>query len=263
MIKKNYIVRYLGPIEAYFGEPFIPGNYSKNKNYIKQNIKTNINYGINFIWNSWTDKLFDNSIFFVGNFNNNKININTNIKPYVLSNEKALTNIKSSIFTYNDIRLFNNNNHIYCYDGMITSIYEIVIINNKIFISKYLNDLPKEIKLYFNNKICHEPSGNIKNYDKNWSFIDIIYIDKIKYFEFLNWFENGYITTTLVNYTRNQPCIKKNLIKMNGLGSDKLPMFSFGTPMITTINNEKIGCGHIKIIINYNYKNKKNKKKIL
>ena len=268
-----YCIRYLGPIEAYFGEPFIPGNYSKNKNYIKKNIKKNIKYGTNFIWNSWTDKLFDNSIFFVGSFNNKKININTNIKPYVLSNEKALTNIKSSLFTYNDIRLFNNNNHIYCYDGMITSIYEIVIINNKIIISKNLNDISKtEINLYFNNKICNESNKicnesneYIKNYDKNWSFIDIIYINKIKYFEFLNWYENGYVTITLVNYIRNQPCIKKNLIKMdgdiiNGLGSNQLPMFSFGTPMITTINNEKIGCGHIKIILNYNYTNNKIKK---
>ena len=33
------------------------------ENYIKENIKQNINYGTNFFWNSWTDKLFDNSIF--------------------------------------------------------------------------------------------------------------------------------------------------------------------------------------------------------
>jgi len=50
---------------------------------------------------------------------------------------------------------------------------------------------------------------------------------------------------------------------IDGLGSKELPMFSFGTPMVTTSNNEKIGCGHIKIIINYNYTNSKIKNFIL
>jgi len=266
-----YCVRYLGTVPAYFGEEIIPGNFSQlSINYIKKKLNNrNIKIGKNFFWNNWKN-LIDNTIFFVASFKNNILEINKNIKPFVIENKYALTNINENTQKYADVRLFKINNDIYCYDGLITSIYQIKIINNKIYIPIALDDeVYKKHFFYFNNKLCAntEKLDSIdyyeKKYDKNWSFI----ISDKDYFEFLNWFENGFATITLVEKKGNK-CIKKNIIKMNkdiidGLGNDRCSMFSFGTPFIPIKDYDDenivfsgIAAGHSKIILSRKYNNK-------
>ena len=126
-----YCLRYLGTIKAYFGEEIIPGNFSNipinySNKYSNSNDR-NIKIGKNFFWNNWKD-LIDNTIFFVGSFKNNILKINENIKPFVIHNKYALTNINEKTLKYTDVRLFKIKNDIYCYDGLITSIYQIKII---------------------------------------------------------------------------------------------------------------------------------------
>ena len=271
-----YCIRILGTLMAYFGEDIIPGNYSNEQSYIANKLKnTNIKRGKNFFWNSWNRDLIDNTIFFVGHYTNNKLILNEKIKPYVIHNRIALTNENEGMFKYADVRLINYKNNIYCYDGMMTSIYQIKIINNTIYISTDLGDpiFEKEY-FYFKNKICSKcdelPNCYVKKYDKNWAFVDIVNHERLgKSFEFINWFENGYITNTIVSMDRkNQECEKNKIIKMNrdiidGIGNNKLPMFSFGTPFFRIRNDDKnviydgIGCGHIKIITTKNYDNNK------
>ena len=261
-----YCVRYLGTVPAYFGEEVIPGNFSQfSYNYIKKKIgERNIKIGKNFFWNNWNN-LLDNSIFFVASYKNNTFQINKNIKPYIISNKFAYTNINENTLKYNDIRLFKIKNNIYCYDGLITSIYQIKIINNQIYIPINMDDeIYKTEFFYFKNKICSksEDSNHFeKLYDKNWSFIT----SDEDNFEFLNWFENGFVTITLVE-KKNNFCQKLNIIKMNkdiidGLGSDNFPLFSFGTPFISIEHNDNniifngIAAGHSKIILSKKYNN--------
>ena len=262
-----FCVRYLAPIQAYFDEPFIPGNYSENKSYCKKQYP-NVDYGENFFWNSWLSTLIDNTIFFTGTYKNNKIIINKDIEPLVIKDKRALTKIEFNL-KFTDIRLINLNNKVFCHDALISSIFEIKIINNKI--SAYFSLQEKDYFKYgleFYNKICnnsieHSTVNDIAKtpYDKDWSLVDII---NNKFF-FLNWFEKSYLTCSLVNLNKKE-CEKINIIKMNndvihGLGNDYLPMFSFGSPCLRIVNkkNDKvyIGAGHIKIIFSYNYKNQK------
>ena len=281
-----YCIRYLGTIYAYFEDEIIPGNFSNlDINFIKTKISEEklkiTKIGKNFFWNSWNDNLIDNTIFFVGSYSDGKFNIDTKIEPFIIHNKIALTNLNEGKIKYNDIRLFNNNNKIYCYDSLITSIYEIGIINNKIQIN-FSFDKTKDNKLYIKNKLCSKCDNTkddencfIKQFDKNWSLINVT--DKT--FEFLNWFENNYVTITLIDKITGS-CYKKNIIKMNkdiidGLGNDIMPMFSFGTPILKLDNNDSnilytgICAGHTKIINSKKYNNKnidlflENKKNLL
>lgn len=260
-----YCVRYLGTIPAYFGEEIIPGNFSQlSLNYIKKKLNNrNIKIGKNFFWNSWKN-LIDNTIFFVASYKNNVLEINENIKPYIIANKFAFTNINEDTMTYNDVRLFKIKDEIYCYDGLITSIYQIKIIKNKIYIPIFLDDkIFKTNFFYFNNKLCSKKENYYeKLYDKNWSFIT----SYKNCFEFLNWFENGFVTITLVEKNTSY-CEKKNIIKMDkdiidGMGQDNFPLFSFGVPFIPIEYDNHdiiftgIAAGHSKIILSKKYNNK-------
>lgn len=270
-----YCVRYLGSVAAYFDEEIIPGNFSYySKKFIDGKPTTKkISYGKNFMWNSWNETLLDNTIFFVASYENNNFKINENIEPYVISNKTAYTSINTTIaLKYSDVRLFKINNDIYCYDGLISSIYQIKIINNKIYVPLNLDDdVYNTNYFYYNNKLCstcdkpvnNENLGLVfeKKYDKNWSFI----LFKNNYFEFLNWFENGHVTITFIDKS-SKCCYKRNIIKMegdiiDGLGNNKLPMFSFGTAFININTDDKdiefqgIAVGHTKIILTKLYDN--------
>ena len=270
-----YCVRYLGTIPAYFDEEIIPGNYSNtSKKFIKAKTDANIKFGKNFFWNSWTETLLDNTIFFVGSYKNKKLIVNYNIKPYIISNKHALTNINEGTLKYNDVRLCNLNNKIYCYDGLITSIYEVKVIENTIYVPLFMDEpIYESHHFYFKNKLCNTNKlCNIntndeyfKKFDKNWSIVEIIKKDDNKYFEFINWYENGYVTNTLINM-KTGGGIKNNIIKMendiiDGLGNAYLPMFSFGTPFLKIENADSniiftgIAVGHTKIIILKSYDN--------
>ncbi len=271
-----FCVRILGTIEAYFGENIIPGNYSKKYSGIKvmseNTLKLIRSIGKNFFWNNWTDNnLIESSILFVGYYNDKELIINENIKPTVIFNMNPFLNIKACGYRYGDIRLFKANNRIFCIDGMVSAIFDIKIHNNKI-------DLPlnrfRTDDDYFNIYLCNFKDENYyyKQYDKNWSFLDIIDNNKLgKSFSFLCWFEKGYVTIINIQHDKDKyfvsKCIKYNIIEMkkdkiDGLGSDYLPMFSFGTPTIN-INLEKkvfydrLGSGHVKIIRSKKYNNNK------
>lgn len=269
-----YCVRYLGTVPAYFGEHIIPGNFSNVvKSYIlSKDTDRKISFGKNFFWNSWNEVLLDNTIFFVGSYNNGNITINNKIEPYIISNKIAFTLLNEGKFKYNDIRLVNINDNIYCYDGLITSIYQIKIINNKIYIPIELDKENPIFKKHFFiilNRACKLNDNNNditkyeKLYDKNWSLIDIITKNNEKYFEFLNWYEKGYVTNTIINIKSKQ-CYKQNIIKMekdiiNGLGTDTMPMFSLSSGFIKITNNDfeycGIATGHTKICLAKKYNN--------
>ena len=267
---KSYLfcTRLLGTIPAYFGEDVKPGNYSNNKDFIKMKLKKSnknkelemIDFGENFFWGSWTKNLLDNSIFFVGNIEKNngkhKIIVNEKIKPYVINNFPVILNNKrSDIFFYSDIRLIKYEDKILCYDGFVSSIYEIKISNNTIYTSFNITDdaFFKTNILYHKTSLCN----NIRNYDKNWSFVKKTTKDNTDYLLFLNWFKQGKLIITYVPYLKNiNDCINENIISMkkdiiDGLGNDKSGMFSFGVPLIEYKCNDEycgIGMGHIKII---------------
>jgi hypothetical protein len=274
-----YCIRYLGTIPAYFGEDIIPGNFSGySKTYIQTKIdeekKRNITnkfinslkIGKNFFWNSWNSTLLDNSIFFVGSYNNGVIDVNYEIEPYVISNKFALTNINHDMLKYNDVRIIKIKKKNYCYDSLISSIYEIKIINNKIYIPLFMDEPIYTTEFfYFKNKLCAGLETYLKKFDKNWSLVDIIQQNDINYFEFINWFENKHVTNTLINMKTGDG-IKNNIILMegdiiDGLGNANLPMFSFGTPFLKIESTDEniyytgIAAGHSKIIITKTYDN--------
>lgn len=281
-----YCLRFLGTIPAYFGEEIIPGNFSNiSKKFIENKLKleekniykANMKYGKNFFWNSWNDTLIDNTIFFVGSYKNGKLIINTNIKPYVISNEKAFNKISEKILIMNDFRLININGKIYCYDSLISSILEIKIINNNIYIPLYLDDpIFEKNFFYFKKKLCSAIDTNNKlekygyntfekTYDKNWSLMSIVKIDNENYFEFLNWYVNGYVINTLVDMKTglgySKKIIKMEKDKIDGLGTDSMPLFSLGSPFIQLPSDDAnidfygICAGHTKLIIGKKYKN--------
>lgn len=272
-----FSIRMLSPIESYFGEEIIPGNYSNmSLEYIQQllkkrkeedpNYNTDVKIGKNFMWNNWTNTLIDNTIFFVGRIENDSIIIDKKTNPVVIFNKKIITKEEhKKNFMYSDIRIFKRNNIIYFYDGMISSIFTIKVKNNKIYLS---NKNTSGEKMYSKNLVCsiNDDYKNqyINKYDKNWALIDIINDKELgKSFEFLNWFDkdSSYITTTIVQINGNK-CKKNNYIKMKKdiipiYGNEYLPMFSFGTPFIKfKINNKKknrgiiydgISVGHTKV----------------
>lgn len=285
-IKKNkclFSIRILSPIESYFGEEIIPGNYSNmSLEYIQQLLKkrkeedpkynTDVKIGKNFMWNNWMNVLIDNTIFFVGKIENDSIIIDKKIMPVVIYNKKISTKEEhKKNFMYSDVRIFKKNKTIYIYDGMISSIYTVEIKNNNIHLS-YNNTFGK--KMYSKNLLCsvNENYTNqyVNKYDKNWSFVDIINDKEFgKSFEFLNWYDrdSSCVTSTIVQIN-GYKCRKDIFIKMKKdiipvYGNEYLPMFSFGTPFVRfKINNKKknkgiiydgISVGHTKIRITKEY----------
>jgi len=271
-----FCIRCLGTIPAYFGEKIIPGNYSINKNFIKMKLKKQnkekeislIDFGENFFWGSWTKNIIDNSIFFVGEIDkkNSKYKIipNIKIKPYVINNHPVIiNNKKSDIFFYSDIRLFKYEDKILCYDGFISGIYEIKVNNNTIYTSFDIttDKFYSEYIFYHKTSLCN----NIRNYDKNWSYVKKIKVNNIDHLLFLNWFKEGKLLVTYLPYLKKikDKCINKFIItmkkdKIDGLGNDNTGMYSFGVPLLKYKCDDEycgIGMGHIKLIKQKHYKN--------
>ncbi len=254
------VVRYIAPVAAYFGEEYVPGNYSGKENYIKQQLLKkgvsieNIAFGKNFIWNNWTDLYLDNSVFFVVKISSvGSIKIVEEIKPVVVHNMPIFYKGEKMTFKYSDIRLFKSNDKIFCYDGFISGLYEIIIKNKIIYSLLFDNTNKIKYTFYVNKNFCN----NVRNYDKNWAYIETKGDDMV----FLNWYENGYVTTVEIPPGK-QDCKKNNIIKMNGdiiRGDDKeikTGLFSFGVPFLKlpmeysgdkSIDYEGISVGHIKI----------------
>ena len=176
----------------------------------------------------------------------------------------------------NDFRVVNINGNIYCYDSVISAIFNVKIINNKIYIPLNLDDdiYEKEF-FYFKKNLCSDIDENTaispeytsfeKKYDKNWSLITIAKIDNELYFEFINWFKDGYVINTFINMKTGN-CYNKNVLKMggdiiDGLGTATMPLFSLGTPFLKLENDNPgvdfygICAGHTKIILTKKYEN--------
>ena len=256
--KYLFCVRVLGVIPAYFGEPIVPGNYSGSEKYIREklgkNVANKISFGKNFFWGEWNKSLIDNTIFFVGYLDSKTLNfeIDTKIKPYAIMNYP----IKDLKYFYSDVRLFQFRDKIFCYDGYISGIYQITIENSQITGAFPL--LEGMTKLTFYVDVCK----NIKEFDKNWAYLTSNIYDGVPYTVFLNWFEKGTVTMSyLPKKAKIKDCLKKVAIvmkgdKIEGLGTDTFPMFSFGTPMFEVIKDKLwIGSGHIKILTSLQYKN--------
>ena len=129
-----------------------------------------------------------------------------------------------------------------------------MVLNNEIILNQQ--------NLYTQTYLCNknEPEFYYKIYDKNWTFVEFDHLSK--QFIFLYWFETDGVSMIYVNNKSNMGCIKKTVIKYKkdkilGLGTDKLPLFSFGSTMCKIFSGpfemDMIGVGHIKIIKNFNY----------
>lgn len=250
--KSNYLfaLRVLGTTSAYKGKKVIPGNFSGKKEAICKKVGeficSRIDFGQNFFWGDWNANFNDNTILFVGKLSGKDsltIIPNTNITPYVFSNI-ILDGIP---YKYSDVRLFSANGKLYCYDGYITTIYEINITTAKLNVKKAYNGLCK----------------NIKTFDKNWAYVSVVKRNKQQYFMFLNWFENNTLTASYINLQTPGECIKEPLIIMkrdiiSGLGNKVLPMFSFGTPAFELKKGKLwFGVGHTKVMTTMKYQNQK------
>lgn len=244
-----FALRVLGTQNAYKGYKIVPGNFSGKKNYICKKVGdficSLINFGENFFWGDWNKNFNDNTILFIGKLDHKTLTItpNTKIKPYIFANIK----LNGLPYKYSDVRLFTANGKIYCYDGYITSIYQIYIMPTQLIVQKVYDNICK----------------NIKSFDKNWSYVSVITRDDKPYFMFLNWFEKNALTVSYINLQNPNKCIKENLIIMKrdiifGLGSKVLPMFSFGTPTFELKKDKLwIGVGHTKIMTTMQYNNQK------
>lgn len=252
---KSYLfcVRCIALIPAFFGEELIPGNYSNKEDFILTKKIENVKFGKNFIWNNWTEDYLDNIILFVGQIKNMHIIPNKDIKPIAYQNIPIFYKGQKTNFKYSDIRLFKSNNKILMYDGFVSAIHEIAVVNKKIYTSiifKKNDNFYKQYKFYFNRRFCDE----IREYDKNWSYIEDIQKKGEVFMTFLNWYEKGNVSMTSISNTK---CIKNFIIKMNKdliYGNDKdftLGMFSFGVPFKKINQDNKnfkgISVGHIKI----------------
>lgn len=244
-----FALRILGTQNAYKGYEIIPGNFSGKKDTICKKVGeficSRINFGNNFFWGDWNSDFNDNTILFVGKLDYKTLTItpNNKIKPYIFSNIK----LEGLPYKYSDVRLFNANDKIYCYDGYITSIYQINIMKTEIKLQKVYDNICK----------------NIKTYDKNWSYVTVVKRDAQSYFMFLNWFEKDALTVSYINLQKPNECIKENLITMkhdiiSGLGNKMLPMFSFGTPTFEIKKGKLwVGVGHTKVMTTMKYDNQK------
>lgn len=244
-----FALRILGTQNAYKGYKIVPGNFSGKKEAICKKVGeficSRIDFGNNFFWGDWNADFNDNTILFVGKLDHKTLTItpNTKIKPHIFSNIK----LDGLPYKYSDVRLFNANGKLYCYDGYITSIYQIDVMNTGIKVQKVYDNICK----------------NIKTFDKNWSYVSVVKRDAQPYFMFLNWFEKDALTVSYINLQKPSDCIKENLITMkrdiiSGLGSKALPMFSFGTPTIELKKGKLwLGVGHTKVMTTMKYDNQK------
>ena len=256
-----FCTRLLGVIPAYFGKEIIPGFTDENKAYLEKKLPAEmfkkLAFGKNFFWGNWANNsTIDNVIFFVGSYKDGNLIIDENIKPLAFTNLPIFfEGRKSGQYVYTDIRLFSHENKMLCYDSYMTSIYEFKVHNNEILtsIKKVDNPLFKKYYFYFQHSFC----DNIKEDDKNWAFVNTTEVEGIKYWRFLNWFENGVLTESLIPVDpKIKDCLKLPIInmkkdKINGLNEEGLGSFSLGTPFLNVTE-------HID-----NSNNKKNKKKIV
>ncbi len=218
--------------------------------------------------------LVDNTVFFVGHYKDGKIHINKKIKPYVIFNKIAEENEphNKNKYMYNDVRLCNAHGTIYCYDGRITSIYQIRVIDDNIYIPTTWDEIDnepiyKKMSFYHKDNICSvKGSGKyFKSFDKNWSLVDVVGDGDDRVIEFLNWYRDEYVTNILYD---GKSCVENKIIEMKkdlikGIGDDDFPLFSFGTPFYKLENKndnivyDGIAVGHTKIrtIIEYNNPN--------
>lgn len=247
-----YALRVLGTTTAYKGYKIVPGNFSGKKEAICKKVGeficSRIDFGKNFFWGDWNADFNDNTILFVGKLSGKdslSIIPDTKIKPYVFSNIK----LDGIPYKYSDVRLFTANGKLYCYDGYITTIYEIIITATGLTVKKAYDGICK----------------NIKTFDKNWSYVSVVKRTPHtqQYFMFLNWFENNTLTASYINLQKPSECIKEPLIIMkrdtiSGLGNKVLPMFSFGTPLFELKKGKLwLGVGHTKIMTTMKYQNQK------
>jgi hypothetical protein len=279
-------IRCLGLLPAYFGEEIVPGNYSGKMEYIKSKMikdgedVNSVKFGQNFFWNNWTDSsIVDNAIFFVAKINGDVFEPITTIKPIAFRDIPIFYKGKLLPYKFSDIRFIRTNDkRILIHGGFVSAIFEIVVDKGVIYTSIIMDlKLPiyKKHTFYFNRGFC----DNIRENDKNWAFIETLSIkvggrtlkggkDATPHFSFLNWYENKSISMTILPVDSKQKnCMKKYIIKQEGdviTGLDKnfeIGMFSFGTPFAPIISSpevfEGIAAGHIKIIHNAEYNNKR------
>lgn len=244
-----FAIRILGTQLAYKGHKIIPGNFSGRKEAVCKRVGdficSRIDFGKNFFWGDWNSDFNDNTILFIGKLDHKSLSIipNTQIKPHIFSNIK----LDGIPYKYSDVRLFTANDKLYCYDGYITSIYQIIVTETGL----------KVHKIYDN--VCK----NIKTFDKNWAYVSVIQRNEKSYFMFLNWFEKDALTVSYINLQKPNECIKENLITMkrdiiSGLGNKILPMFSFGTPTFELKKGKLwVGVGHTKVMTTMKYENQK------
>lgn len=268
-------VRYNGVLPAYFGEEVIPGNYSSSESYIKNKLnKANqsainkIKFGKNFIWNNWgeTSTPIDNLVLFVASIKNKQFKVIENIKPIAYTNIPVYIKDKLAQHKYADVRLFRIDNKIFMYDGSISGIFEILLLDNQLHCSIKMDTSDpfyKQHRLYYNRNFC----GNIKEFDKNWAFVEPIQEGRTTYYTFLNWYERNSVSMSYIDKNPvNKPCVKKLIIKQNkdiisGLDPNfETGMFSFGSPFLplsrTDTSYEGVAVGHIKIMYtSHKYKN--------
>jgi hypothetical protein len=220
-----------------------------------------------FIWN-WVN-YYETNIFFVGNINDKtlKIEVNKNIKPYVLISPSYSYKIpqylenklisKQHIITMEDFRLFFYNNIAYVYDSNINTIHQIIMYNNMLFLKKLYMGIC-EIKLK-NNGTLIKSNEYTKIFEKNWSLYNVEKnIDKQDIeFKFIHDFEEDGLYG--VNYYPiKKKCKKEKLInypKYTFPINSLFVRFSLTSPCI---NNKNIymGLGHIKINFNIQNTNK-------
>lgn len=236
-------VRYRAFIPALFGKEVIPGTQKLGKN---------------FTWGNWNSpKFVDSTCFFVARFDtSNHLVVVKSIRPAFFWNaltcKPAACEIKQ-IPLVADIRLFSckdgNDSKMFFIDGNITLIREVQISHGKVDITQG----------YHQTGLCGNPERSLACFDKNWSFFL-----KTKHqtlgdvFVFLNWFKNGHVTMSWIATENERGCVTENFIKMekdriDGLGTSRSPMFSFGTPAIEVDKNKWIGVGHAKIGLTGSY----------
>lgn len=262
-----FYIRMLGVIPAYFGKEIIPGFTDENKTYLENTLDPKmfkkLKFGKNFFWGNWgNNSTIDNIIFFVGWYKDGNIIIDKKIKPLAYTNLPVfIDGRKSGQYVFTDIRMFRHGGKIICYDSYITSMYEIKIHQNEILtlMRKVNNPLFNKYRFYFHHSFCN----NIKEDDKNWAYVNTTEIEGIKYWRFLNWFQNGALTQSLIPMNvLTKECLKLPLInmkkdKIDGLNEEGLGSFSFGTPFLdithliknnsSTITYSGIAAGHLKL----------------
>jgi hypothetical protein len=249
-------VRMAALVPAFFGEPLEPGSCSGQELYMKQRVDiSTIKIGKNFIWNNWISFHIDSTVFFVVRLVGGNFMVAEEIEPACIQNVPITYKGEKTNFSYSDVRFFRNSTQMFMYDGYISTIYEIQINDNKIESLLFGN---VSSNMFVKKNFCNE----IRNFDKNWAYMQNKSTGGINYMIFLNWFEKGNVTISKVPMSvSNDNCLKETIIEMEGDAIDGLDsgmtngMFSFGVPfLVLKPDFEGISVGHIKIP----FSNKKN-----